>query len=138
MRVISYSVSYSKSQHLNFISVKVKSTHGSASIMGKAVSWIFDGRLKPIPYTPLSSCGLLYGEEKFKCQVLGKMFHSFFLTGPDLADFQHSRPRVVTSQSVSLSLNRFQADLFHTITAHAQMHRQTVARTLTATSYVST
>uniref|UniRef100_A0A3B4FDN8 Uncharacterized protein n=1 Tax=Pundamilia nyererei TaxID=303518 RepID=A0A3B4FDN8_9CICH len=30
----------------------LKDTHGSASIIGKAVSWIFDGRLKPIPYTP--------------------------------------------------------------------------------------
>lgn len=47
----------------------LKDTHGSASIIGKAVSWIFDGRLKPIPYTPWSSCGLLYREEKLnKCQ----------------------------------------------------------------------
>lgn len=34
-------------------------THGSASIMGKAVSWILEGRLKPMPYTPWSSWGLL-------------------------------------------------------------------------------
>ena len=34
-------------------------TYGSASIMGKAVSWILDGLLKPMPYTPWSSCGFL-------------------------------------------------------------------------------
>lgn len=27
--------------------------------MGKAVSWILDGLLKPMLYTPWSSCGLL-------------------------------------------------------------------------------
>lgn len=34
-------------------------TYGSASIMGKAVSWILDGLLKPMLYTPWSNCGLL-------------------------------------------------------------------------------
>lgn len=38
-------------------------TYGSASIMGKAVSWILDGRLKPIPYTPWRSWGLLHRAE---------------------------------------------------------------------------
>lgn len=39
------------SQYYN-IKKKKKDTYGSASIIGKAVSWILDGRLKPMPYTP--------------------------------------------------------------------------------------
>ena len=31
-------------------------THGSAKSIGKAVSWILDGLLKPISYTPRRSC----------------------------------------------------------------------------------
>lgn len=39
-------------------------TYGSASIMGSAFSWIFEGLLKPISYTPLSSWGFLIQVKK--------------------------------------------------------------------------
>lgn len=48
-----------------------KYTHGSASIIGKAVSWILDGRLKPMPYTPWSNCGFLHtGGKKQKDRAM--------------------------------------------------------------------
>lgn len=34
-------------------------TYGSASIMGNAVSWILEGLLKPMAYTPCNSWGFL-------------------------------------------------------------------------------
>ena len=36
--------------------IKHAVTHGSAKSMGSAVSWILDGLLKPISYTPRRSC----------------------------------------------------------------------------------
>lgn len=44
----------------NEINVKILKqyvyTHGSAKSIGKAVSWILDGLLKPMSYIPLRSC----------------------------------------------------------------------------------
>ena len=34
-------------------------TYGSASRVGRAVSWILDGALKPMSYTPFNSSGFL-------------------------------------------------------------------------------
>ena len=36
-----------------------KQTYGSASNVGNAVPWIFDGALNPIAYTPFNKAGLL-------------------------------------------------------------------------------
>lgn len=41
-----------------------KRTYGCANIIGKAFSWILDGLLKPILYTPFSNSGFLLKRQK--------------------------------------------------------------------------
>lgn len=51
----------------------IKFCGGSANNVGKAVSWIFDGALKPISYTPFSKFGFLktpnYTTTQFPFQI---------------------------------------------------------------------